>query len=59
MQPVELPVVKDPELRTGIKAIVGDSKSSDFFALEATRGDRQGSPWAIETHVRWDCPPAR
>ena len=59
MQPVELPVVKDPELRTGIKAIVDDSKSSDFLALEATREDWQRSPRAIETHGRWDCPPAR
>lgn len=42
MQPEELLVVKDPELRTGIKALVDDSKSSDFFALEATREDRQG-----------------
>jgi hypothetical protein len=44
MQPVKLLVVKDPELRTGIKAIVDDSKNSDFFALEATRGDWQRSP---------------
>ena len=56
MQPVELLVVKDLELRVGIKAIVDDYKNSDFFALEATREEWQGSPWSIATHGRWDCP---
>jgi nitroreductase len=56
MQPLELLVVKDPELRAGIKTIVDDFKNSDFFALEATREEWQGSPWALETHGRWDCP---
>jgi len=41
MQPVELLVVKDPELRAGIKAIVDDYMNSDFLALEATREERQ------------------
>ena len=56
MQPVELLVVKDLELRTGIKKIVDEYKNSDFFALEATREEWQGSPWTIETHGRWECP---
>ena len=46
MQPVELLVVKDLELRTAIKAIVDDYKNADFFAMEATREEWQGSPWA-------------
>ncbi len=58
MQPVELLVVKDAELRGAIKTIVDDYKNDDFFALEATREAWQGSPWSIETHGRWDCPPA-
>jgi len=56
MQPVELLVVKDPELRAGIKRIVDDFKNSEFFALEATREEWQGSPWTIASHGRWDCP---
>ena len=56
MQPLEMLVVKDPELRTAIKKIVDDYKNSDFFAMEATREEWQGSPWAIETHGEWDCP---
>jgi nitroreductase len=56
MQPVELLVVKDLTLRAGIKAIVDDYKNRDFFALEATREEWQRSPWAIETHGRWDSP---
>lgn len=56
MQPLEMLVVKDLELRTAIKKIVDDYKNSDFFAMEATREEWQGSPWAIETHGEWDCP---
>jgi nitroreductase len=56
MQPVELLVVKDLELRTGIKTIVDDYKNREFFALEATREEWQGSPWTIATHGPWDCP---
>ena len=56
MQPLEMLVVKDLDLRLGIKKIVDDYKNSDFFALEATREQWQGSPWAMETHGRWDCP---
>lgn len=56
MQPVELLVVKDLGLRTAIKQIVDDYKNSDFFALEATREEWQGSPWSIETNGRWDSP---
>lgn len=58
MQPVELLVVGDPELRAEIRRIVDDYKNDDFFALEATREAWQGSPWSIETHGRWECPPA-
>jgi nitroreductase len=58
MQPAEFLVVKDPELRASIKQIVDDYKNSDFFALEATREEWQGSPWLIETHGKWDCPVA-
>lgn len=56
MQPLELLVIKDLGLRSGIKEIVDDYKNSDFFAMEATREEWQGSPWAIETHGKWDCP---
>jgi nitroreductase len=56
MQPLEMLVVKDLELREAIKKIVDDYKNSDFFAMEATREDWQGSPWAIEIHGEWDCP---
>jgi nitroreductase len=56
MQPLEMLVVKDLELRLAIKRIVDDYKNSDFFALEATREEWQGSPWAIDTHGSWDCP---
>jgi len=58
MQPLELLVVRNPELRTAFKTIVDDYKNSDFFALEATREPWQGSPWSLETHGRWECPPA-
>jgi len=58
MQPVEFLVVKDPELRSGITKIVDDYKNDDFFALEATREEWQGSPWKIDSHGRWQCPPA-
>jgi nitroreductase len=58
MQPVELLVVADPELRAAIRVVVDDYKNDDFFALEATREAWQGSPWSIETHGRWECPPA-
>jgi nitroreductase len=56
MQPAEFLVVKDPALRSALKLIVDDYKNADFFALEATREEWQGSPWSIETHGRWDCP---
>ena len=56
MQPVEMLVVKDLELRKGIKKIVDDYRNTDFFALEATREEWQGSPWTMETHGRFDTP---
>jgi nitroreductase len=58
MQPVELLVVDDPDLRAGIRRIVDDYKNSDFFALEATREPWQGSPWSIESHGPWETPVA-
>ena len=56
MQPLEFLVVEDQKLREAIKQIVDDYKNTDFFALEATREEWQGSPWTIETHGRWDSP---
>jgi nitroreductase len=58
MQPVELLIVDDPGLRAEIRRIVDEYKNTDFFALEATREPWQGSPWAIETHGRWETPAA-
>ena len=58
MQPVELLVISDPELRRAVKTIVDDYKNDDFFALEATREAWQGSPWSIATHGRWNSPAA-
>lgn len=48
MQPSEFIVVKDLELRTAIQTIVDDYRLSDFFPLEATREEWQGSPWTPE-----------
>ncbi|OFW55371.1 MAG: hypothetical protein A2133_04815 [Actinobacteria bacterium RBG_16_64_13] len=56
MQPLEMLVVKDLALRSGIKQIVDDYRNSDFFALEATREEWQGSPWTMQTHGRFDTP---
>jgi len=56
MQPCEFLVVRDVGLREAIKKIVDDYKNSDFFALEATREEWQGSPWSIETHGKWNSP---
>jgi nitroreductase len=56
MQPAEFLAIKDPALRSTFKQMVDDFKNSDFFALEATREEWQGSPWSIETHGSWDCP---
>jgi nitroreductase len=56
MQPLELLVVKDLDLRRAINKIVDDYKNADFFALEATREEWQGSPWSIATHGKWQCP---
>ncbi len=58
MQPVELLVVDDPELRAAVRRIVDDYKNSDFFDLEATREPWQGSPWSIASHGRWETPAA-
>lgn len=55
-QPAELLVVRDRELRQGIKKIVEDWIDTDFYALEATREPWQGPPWTVETHGRLHCP---
>lgn len=56
MQPAEFLVVKDRELRQGIKKIVDDWIECDFYALEATREEWQGPPWTMETRGRVACP---
>jgi nitroreductase len=56
VQPAELLVVRDLELRKSIKKIVEDWIESDFYALEATREPWQGAPWTLETHGRLNCP---
>jgi nitroreductase len=58
MQPVELLVVEDAGLRKEIRRIVDDYKNADFYPLEATREEWQGSPWSVETHGPWHCPDA-
>lgn len=45
MQPWEVIVVKDPELKAGIKQTIFDYRSNDFFKFEATREDWQGAKW--------------
>ena len=45
MQPWEFVVVRDPDLKKGIKQIVDDYRTNDFFPMEATREEWQGSPW--------------
>ena len=54
MQPLELLVVKDPELRKAIKTLVDDYKNNDFYPMEATREAWQGHPWTAETHGAHD-----
>jgi len=56
MQPAELLVVKDAELRLQIKKLVDDWVDCDFFALEATREEWQGPAWTAATHGRPECP---
>jgi nitroreductase len=58
MQPAELLVVRDPELRASVRKIVQDWIDSDFYALEATREPWQGAPWTLESNGRLDCPMA-
>lgn len=56
LQPAELIVIRDAELRSRIKRIVDDWVDSDFFALEETREAWQGPPWTAATHGRPECP---
>lgn len=45
MQPWEIIVVKDPDLKARIGQAVFDYRSNDFFRFEATREDWQGAKW--------------
>jgi nitroreductase len=56
LQPAELVVLKDAELRLAVKKIVDDWIESDFYALEATREPWQGPPWTLENRGRVACP---
>jgi len=56
MQPLELLVVSDLELRKEIKTLVDDYKNNDFYPMEATREAWQGHPWTAETHGTHDLP---
>ena len=56
LQPVEYVVLKDRELRTGVKRIVDEWIENDFYALEATREAWQGPPWTLETRGKVACP---
>ena len=53
MQPVEFLVVKDDHLRREINRILDDYNDADFFAMEATREEWQGSPWVKDAHGAW------
>jgi nitroreductase len=56
LQPAELLVLTDLELRSGVKKIVDDWIESDFYQLEVTREAWQGPPWTLETRGRVACP---
>jgi nitroreductase len=56
MQPVEMVVVRDADLRVAIRRVVAEYQATDFFPLEATREEWQGSPWTADTHARPDPP---
>ncbi len=56
LQPAELLVLTDLELRAGVKKIVDDWIESDFYQLEATREAWQGPPWTLENRGRVACP---
>jgi nitroreductase len=56
MQPCEFVVIKDLELRTAIKDIVDEYRLSDFFPLEATREEWQGSPWTPDAGGKFRTP---
>jgi nitroreductase len=56
MQPWEFVVVKDLALRTAIKEAVDHYRANDFFAMEATREEWQGSPWTPSAHGEFALP---
>ncbi len=56
MQPWEFVVVKDLALRTAIKEVVDNYRANDFFAMEATREEWQGSPWTPSVHGEFGLP---
>ena len=56
MQPWEFVIVKDLALRTAIKEVVDNYRANDFFAMEATREEWQGSPWTPSVHGEFGLP---
>jgi nitroreductase len=58
MQFAEFLILREVQTRAAVKQIIDDWIESDFYALEATREEWQGTPWALETHGRLQCPPA-
>ncbi len=56
MQPAELLVLTELELRMSVKQIVDDWIDSDFYQLEATREAWQGPAWTLENRGRVACP---
>jgi nitroreductase len=56
LQPAELMVLTDLELRTAVKNIVDDWIDGDFYQLEATREAWQGPAWTLENRGRVACP---
>jgi nitroreductase len=56
LQPAELMVLTDLELRSGVKRIIDEWFDSDFYVLEATRETWQGPPWTLESRGRVACP---
>jgi nitroreductase len=56
MQFVELMVLREEGLRRGVKQIVEEWATRDFYPLEATRETWQGEPWTLEKHGPVGCP---
>lgn len=56
MQFADLMVLRDETLRRGVKQIVDEWTTNDFYALEATREEWQGTPWAGDERPTLLCP---